>query len=112
MTKHADPMTNEGNSPKRIRLFQHDNGATLCTIDLSILPDGSLQLSNYDLGEAPQQFVGHDDYEYSVTVPPEHKDRLLLALLKAKYDGDGLASSHFSALLDTEKIPYAFDTWP
>lgn len=105
-------MTDQANSPERIRLFQHEGGSTFSTIDLSILLDGSLQLSNYDLGEVPQQFVGYDDYEYSVTVAPEHKDRLLLALLKARFDGDGMASSHFRALLDTEQIPYAFDTWP
>jgi hypothetical protein len=105
-------MTNEVDNPKSIRLYQHEGGSNFSTTDLRIMPDGSLQLSGYDIGEMAQQFVGHEDYEYDMTVAPECKDKLLLALLKAKFGDDSQASGHFRCFLDTENIPYDFDTWP
>jgi hypothetical protein len=105
-------MTNDPDSPKSIRLFQHEGGSTFSTTDLRILPDGSLQLSNYDAGALAQEFAGHDDCESDVTVKSEHKDRLLLALLKAKFHGDSRASGCFRSVLEAEQIPYEFDTWP
>ncbi len=105
-------MANEPDNPKSIRLFQHESGSTFSTTDLRILSDGSLQLSGYDLGQMAQEFVGHDDYEYDVTVAPANKDKLLLALLKAKFNGDGQATSHLCSFLEAEHIPYDFDTWP
>ena len=94
-----------------MRLYQHE-GATSSTTDAKIMPDGSLQVSGYDIGVAAQDFVGHDDYEYDVIVKPEHKDALLLALLADRFGGDPRASSHFQAYLDAKGIPYDFDTWP
>ncbi len=107
-------MANETDQPgnqKAVGLYQHE-GDTSSTTDAKIMPDGSLQLSGYDIGEAAQQFVGHDDYEYDVTVEPAHKDALLLALLADRFHGDSRASSHFQQYLDAKGIPYDFDTWP
>jgi hypothetical protein len=107
-------MANEADHPanqQSVRLYQHE-GATFSTTDARIRPDGALQLSGYDLGEAAQQFVGHDDYEYDVTLKPGHKDVLLLALLADRFGGDSCASSHFRHYLKAKGIPYDFDTWP
>jgi hypothetical protein len=111
-SKQADAMTNEADNPKRIRLFQHERDSVFSTTDLEIAPNGSLQLSGYDVGELVQQFVGHDDYEYDVIVRPEHKDQLLLALLADRFGGNSSASSQFMQFLKSKGIPYAFDTWP
>ena len=108
----AGDMKTEPDSPKSIRLFQHEGGSTFSTTDLKIAPDGSLQLSSYDIGPLCQEAYCHDDCEYDVTVAPKNKDTLLLALLKAKFYGDSQASGHFRDFLDTEQIPYDFDTWP
>jgi hypothetical protein len=105
-------MTNDPDSPKSIRLFQHEGGSTFSTTDLRMLPDGSLQLSNYDVGALAQEFAGHDDCESDVTVKSEHKDKLLFARLKAKFRGDSRASGGFRSFLDAEAIPYDFDSWP
>lgn len=96
---------------KSVRLYQRE-GATSSTTDARIMPDGSLQLSGYDIGEAVQQFVGHEDYEYDVIVKPEHKDVLLLALLADRLGGDARATSHFTQFLEAKGIAYEFDTWP
>ena len=81
-------MTDQADNPGSIRLFQHEGGSTCSTTDLKITPDGSLQLSNYDIGPLCQEAYCHDDCEYDVTVAPKHKDMLLLALLRAKFSGD------------------------
>lgn len=107
-------MANEAEQPahpKSVRLYQRE-GATASTTDAKIMPDGSLQVSGYDIGEAAQAFAGHDDYEYDVTVKPEQKDALLLALLADRLGGDPCASSQFRQYLDAKAIPYDFDTWP
>ena len=105
-------MTDKADNPGTIRLFQHEGGSTFSTTDLKMTSDGSLQLLNYDIGPLCQEAYGHDDCEYDVTVAPKHKDTLLLALLRAKFSGDSQASGHFRDFLDTEGMPYDFDTWP
>ena len=107
MTTTSDDAPN----PRTIRLFEH-KGSTSSFLDVEIKSDGSLEMSGYDIGEMPERFYGHDDYEYEVTVKPEHKDRLLLALLQEKYDNNFRASSQFMEFLNSRGIPYDFDTWP
>ena len=53
-------------------------GETSTFIDAEILENGDLQLSGQDVGKLPEEQFGDSDYEYWVTVPKEHKDRLLL----------------------------------
>ena len=107
MATESKNVTNQ----QSVRLYRHE-GTTSSTTDAKIMLDGSLQVSGYDIGEAAQAFVGHDDYEYDVTVQPEHKDALLLVLLADRFRGDPCASSHFKQYLDANGIPYEFDTWP
>lgn len=103
---------NSFDSPRpQIDLFKRD-GATFSSITARLNPDGTLLLSGYDIGPICQEAYGHDDVESEVTVAREHKDKLLLALLKAQFAGDNQASSHFRSFLDAERIPYDFDTWP
>lgn len=98
-------------NPNRVRLYEHE-GATASTIDAKIMPDGSLEVSGYDIGEFCQEFYGHDDVESFITVLPKDKDQLLLALLEAKFAGDPQASSHFREFVDRKRVPHDFDIWP
>ena len=41
------------------------------------------------MGDAPKRVWGRDEYEYWVDVPKAAAGRLLLLLLKEKYDGYG-----------------------
>jgi hypothetical protein len=103
--------SNQPRNPKSVRICECD-GVTASTTDAKIMPDGSLQLSGYDIGKAAEQFIGHDDYEYDVIVKSEDKDALLLALLADRFRGDSLACTHFKQYLDAKSIQYDFDTWP
>jgi hypothetical protein len=107
-------MTNGGEKPgsqKQVPLFERD-GTTFSKIDAKIMLDGALQLSGHDIGELPEKFLGHDDYEYEVTVTAERKDHLLLALIADRFGGNACATSHFMKFLNSKEIPYHFDTWP
>jgi hypothetical protein len=58
--------------------------------DVSILvakidDDGDLILEGYDVGEAPKQFWGDDDYEYYRVVKKEYKDEILRRLVKERF---------------------------
>ena len=58
--------------------------------DVSILvakidDDGDLILEGYDVGEAPKQFWGDDDYEYYRVVKKDYKDEILRWLVKERF---------------------------
>ena len=86
-------------------------GETSITIDAEITEDGALQLSGQDIGEAPKEFWGDDDYEYWLLVLAEQKDRVLLALLEKLYQGNPRAVSEFQHFLKERKIPCSFHSW-
>ena len=55
--------------------------------DISILvakiaDDGDLMLEGYDVGEAPKQFWGDDDYEYFRVIDKKHKDTIIRVFQK------------------------------
>jgi hypothetical protein len=87
----------------QIRLYE-SKGATRISIDACLTESGDVQIAGYDIGEAPKQWWSHDDYEYTVTVRKENKDRLLLALLEAIYGGDAQAVSRFRDFVQEKNI--------
>jgi len=97
-------------APRSIRLYE-SRGATTILIDVEITEDGRLEISGQDLGEAPQKFWGDSDYEYWVSVRPEHKDWVLLALIEKLYGGNSSADSDFMEFLRSKGIPYEFGSW-
>jgi len=103
----GDPSTNP---PSKIRLYE-SRGDTTILIDVEIAEDGRLEISGQDLGEAPEKYWGDSDYEYWVSVRPEHKDRVLLALIERLYGGNSTVVSEFMEFLKSRDIPYEFDSW-
>jgi len=95
---------------EKVRLYEH-RGETSVLIEAEITDSGELQLSGQDVGKAPKEFWGDGDYEYWVLVPAEHKDRVLLALLKEVYGGNPRTVSDFRQFLDGEGIPSTFHSW-
>ncbi len=65
---------------QRIGLLE-ERGKTSIFIDAELKDNGDLQLSGHDLGEAPREYFGDDDYEYWRTVPRDYKDDVLLVLI-------------------------------
>jgi hypothetical protein len=95
---------------QRVSLYRQQ-GETTIHIEARITETGAVEVSGQDVGKAPQELWGDDDYEYWVTVAPEQKDRLLLALLEALYRDNPHAVVDLKELLTKNDIPYIFDSW-
>jgi len=65
---------------KKVRLVA-SSGETSVFIDAEIDEKGNLVLSGYDIGKAPEDWFGHDDYEYWLVVAASDKERVLSILL-------------------------------
>ena len=85
--------------------------STSIYIDARIEDDGDLRFSGQDIGEAPKQIFGKDDYEYWLTVPAAEKDRLLLALIEKVYKGNATVVSEMKEFLEERNIPCQFQTY-
>ncbi len=68
---------------------------------------GNLVMAGQDLGKAPLEFFGEDEYEYFLSVSREDKDRLLLQLMLQVFGGDRTPRTTFGAWLDERGIGYA-----
>jgi hypothetical protein len=86
-------------------------GETSIYIDALILENGDLQLAGQDVGKAPLEIFGDSDYEYWLTIPCEHKDRLLLLLLDQLYHGDTSAVENLRTILKNKSIPHTFENY-
>jgi len=91
---------------RNLYTFRAQAGGTSIFLDLEIRADGALVLEGQDIGKAPSEVFGDDDYEYWTIVAPEQKDKLLLALLGEKYGGDPLTNSKFRDWLTAQGIPF------
>jgi hypothetical protein len=89
----------------------NQSGSTSIHIDARIEESGDLLLSGQDIGEAPEQIFGKDDYEYWLTVPAAEKDRVLLALIEKIYRGNPSVISELKEFLESRKIPCEFHTY-
>jgi hypothetical protein len=83
-------------------------GETSIHIDARIEEAGDLLFSGQDIGEAPQQIFGKDDYEYWLRVPAAAKDRMLLALIEKIYRGNASVISELREFLESKEIPCEF----
>lgn len=86
-------------------------GSTSIYIDARIEGNGDLRISGQDIGEAPEQIFGKDDYEYWLTVPAAEKDRLLLALIEKIHKGNASVVSEMKGFLEERNIPFGFQTY-
>ena len=95
---------------ERVQLVRQ-GGSTSIHIDVRVEEDGDLLFSGQDIGEAPEQIFGKDEYEYWLTVPAAEKDRLLLALIEKIHKGNALVVSEMKEFLEERNIPYGFHTY-
>ena len=95
---------------ERVQLVRQ-GGSTSIHIDVRIEEDGDLLFSGQDIGEAPEQIFGKDEYEYWLTVPAAEKDRLLLALIEKIHKGNALVVSEMKEFLEERNIPCGFHTY-
>jgi len=66
-------------------------GETSVFIDAEIDEQENLVISGQDIGKAPKEWFGHDDYEYWLVVAASEKDRVLSLLLGQAAGGEQLA---------------------
>jgi hypothetical protein len=70
---------------------------------------GALVLDGCDAGDDVRRWSGDWDYEYTLTVPAAHRDRVLLQLVKEKVLSDDKASVHtFKEWLQAHNIESTF----
>jgi hypothetical protein len=81
------------------------------SIHAQLRADGGLRLEGDDVGQRVQEIWGDSDYEYWVDVPASEIGRLVLLLLKEKYDGDTEAVSKFRTFCESNGIAHSFFNW-
>ena len=101
----------KGAKEQNVELYQK-GGKTWQSVRAWVSEEGNLVLEGHDLGERPEQFFGVDEYEYFVSVKAEHKDRVLLALLRKLYGGHPEAVEEFRADMKASGIPSEFFSHP
>lgn len=67
-----------GKGDSMVTLYRNENEGGKTRITLELLPDGSLQLFYYDIGEDARRSFGDSDYESWITSPAAELPRLAL----------------------------------
>lgn len=123
---------------KKVKLVA-SRGETSVFIDAEIDEQGNLVLSGQDIGKAPKEWFGHDDYEYWLVAAASDKDHILsilvgqvaggeqlrpardasvdekdwalLTVIEKTYSGDLRAVEAFRDLLKANGIRFEFKTY-
>jgi hypothetical protein len=72
--------------------------------------DGGVRFEGQDIGDRVKEIWGDDDYEYWDVSAPEI-GRLLLLLLKEKYNSNIQAVEEFRGFCESNGIAHQFSTW-
>jgi len=100
MKKQSKPI-------ERILLWERKTDNYSGCLDAFVADNGDLEMSGFHAGDGVKDFFNREDYEYSVTVPKEYKNTVLLWLVKEKFDND----LDFKKWLDKKAIPNELDVW-
>ena len=76
-------------------------------LDAYINAEGDLVLEGYDFGKSVEDFWGDDDYEFWRVVKAEDVPKVLLELIKDRFNSD----TDFKNWLDSKGIKSLFDSW-
>lgn len=88
-----DVTTSDGNS-RRVVAYIDDHG--------------DLVLETFDTGPNVEAAWGHDDYEFSRRVAAELVPKVLLELIRDRFDSE----RNFQLWLEQKGIPGEFSSWP
>ena len=94
-----------------IEIAQQKKAGTDIFIRVSLRDDGGVRFEGQDIGDSVKEILGDDDYEYWVDVPASETGRVLLLLLKEKYNGNIQAVTDFRSFCESNGIPHQFSTW-
>ncbi|MBU0458469.1 hypothetical protein KKF03_03390, partial [Patescibacteria group bacterium] len=97
-----------------LQKFAHSTckGSVLARID----EGGNIIINDWSMGSYTEKYLGHDDAEADVSIPPSSKDKLITCLLEETFKQDD--SRNFSGgydfhnWLDEKSIDHKFSSWP
>ena len=105
---------------QKVVLYDYKSSDMNVNVFAEFEADGSLRVDGCDAGGKVKRMWGDYDYEYIITVTPEHLPSLykaldttqekLLKLMLEKFGGDR-AFSKFKKYLEARDIPFDFFTW-
>lgn len=95
----------------QIRLFDGRPDGTPTTIDAEIAAAGDVVVVTHDVGDLPRRVYGRDDHEEHLLLPAEHKDRLLLLLLRERFGGDLHGAAQLREFLEQHSLPVTTSYW-
>jgi len=99
-------------APQRKHLvIERTGGRNSREIDAYINENGDLYIYGVDDGPATADFFGSSDYEYHLVIKAEHKDMLLLHVLKALHDNPDAISSRLMEIARENNIRYDFHSF-
>ena len=94
-----------------IEIAQQKQAGIDIFLRVSLRDDGGVRFEGQDIGDSVKEIWGNDDHEYWVDVPGSEVGRLLLLLLKEKYDGNTQAVTDFRSFCERNGIRHQFSTW-
>ncbi len=94
-----------------ITLF-HDEGNDFRDTKLTVESDGGLKIYTHDIGPRIKQVLDHDDYEFSVRIPPSSVAMLAFTLLREKYAGRSRAVDELHTYCKQHQIESEWESWP
>jgi hypothetical protein len=84
-------------------------GGEFRSVQLQLQADGGIRLHAYDKGAKATLTLGHEDYEFWVTIPPEAVGRLAFVLMRERFDGRLQAVTEFRDFCKSHEIVNEFD---
>jgi hypothetical protein len=80
-------------------------------VRLTVKPDGSVLMETQDIGEQVERIWGDSDYEFWIDVPAGALTKLVFALLRDRYAGQGRAVDEFRDFCKKEQIDHKWTSW-
>lgn len=92
-------------------VIENTTGSHERYIDAAIKANGSLYITYFSDGPGIDFFSGKSDYEAFLSIEAQHKDVLLLHLIKALHGHDGDVTSTMTKIANENGIPYSLASY-
>ena len=103
-------MTQDGEKELQL-VIENTTGSHTKHIDAAIKANGSLYITYFSDGPGIDFFSGKSDYEAFLSIEAQHKDLLLLHLIKALHGHDAEITSALIKIANENGIPYSFASY-
>ena len=103
-------MTQDGEKGLQL-VIENTTGTHERYIDAAIKANGSVYITYFSDGPGIDFFSGKSDYEAFLSIEAQHKDLLLLHLIKALHGHDAAITSALMKIANENGIPYSFASY-